>query len=133
MAFRMIHVRVFEHAHPVQLRRLYEITQLGKILFRLAGKPNNKGSPQRHPGNGLSHTLQQVQEGVAMRAPFHARQHFSACVLQGHIHVIGQPRMRRDGVQQFLRHAIGIGIEEAHPEQFFHLSQLREQLRQAVA
>src|SRR2546429_4845683 len=27
------------------------------------------------------------------------------------------------------RHAIGIGIEEAHPEQFFHLSQLREQLR----
>ena len=41
--------------------------------------------------------------------------------------------MRRERIQQFLRHAIRISVKKAHPQQIFDLRQPLEQLRQPIA
>jgi hypothetical protein len=41
--------------------------------------------------------------------------------------------MSCERVEQFLRYAIGVGIEEAHPKKFFDPGEAFKKLRQAVA
>ena len=72
-----------------------------------------------HAGNRRADALEQLQKRVAIRSALHARQHVAAGVLQRHVHVFRQARVRGDRVEQSLRDAIGIAVEEAHPVQAF--------------
>src|SRR5216683_1102320 len=68
-----------------------------------------------------------------MRAALHSRQHIAAGMLQWHVHVFRQPRMFSKRIQQFLRDAIRIGVQETNPQQFVDVRQRGQQLRQPVA
>src|SRR5437899_8113162 len=54
-------------------------------------------------------------------------------MLQRHVHVLDEARMRGDGVQQFLRDAIRIAIEKAHPNEIFDWREAVEEQREAIA
>ena len=79
------------------------------------GNPTIKLVRIATPGMVAADPLDQLQEDIAGRAALHALQHRRAGVLQRHVDVLHQRRMRGDGIEQFLRDLVRIGVKEADP------------------
>jgi hypothetical protein len=60
-----------------------------------------------------------LQKRVAIRSALHAREDVAAGVLERHVHIVCDARVRGNGVEQALRHAVRITIQGAHPLQAF--------------
>ena len=110
-----------------------KIVKLLEVGFGFAGKADDEAGAQRDAGNGGAHPLEEFQEGVAVGAALHAGQDVAAGMLQRHVDVFGQAFVGGEGFEHFLRYAIWIGVEKAHPEQVFDLGEAFEELREAVA
>ena len=132
-AGRVIDVRIREYAHPIEFRGFDEIAQFIEIRFGFAGESHDERRAQSHAGNGRADAAEQLQERVAIRSALHPRQDVAAGVLQRHIHVLREARVRGNGVEQALRHAVRIAVEEAHPLQAFDSRQAFHQHGQAIA
>ena len=113
----MIHVGVFEHAHPIELASLHEVAQLLEIAFGFAGEADDERRAQGYARNGDANAFEQLQKSVAVRAALHSRQDVAAGVLQRHVHILRQAGMSRQSIQQFLCDAIRIRVKESHPKQ----------------
>ena len=102
--------------------------------------------PRVSPGNPTMNEVRSITPGIVARmrsirrrkaSPleprFMLRQHAAAGVLQRHVHIFHQARMGGQRVEQPLRDAIGIRVEEAHPVRPSTLGKPREQHGKAVA
>src|SRR5690606_38828390 len=64
-------VGVLEHAHPLELRPLDEVAQLGELLLRLPRVPHDERRAEGDIGDGGAEPLHQVAEPVSAVAATH--------------------------------------------------------------
>src|SRR5581483_8827463 len=110
-----VFIRICEYTEPVELCRLDELPKSFEIRIRLARKSDDETGSDRHARNGAPDVFDQLQENVGGRAPLHPLQHWRARVLQRHVDVLHERRMRGDRVEQFLVYPIRIRIQETDP------------------
>ena len=85
------------------------------------------------PGMCFANFFEHFQERVTARAALHPRENAAAGVLERHVEIFRQARMRRNGFEQARRDAIRVAVEKTNPVQVFDLREALEKSRQAVA
>src|SRR5712692_200022 len=73
-----IHVGIAEDAHPIEFRCAHEVAELLEVRPGFAGETDDKRSPQGDARYGAPNALQQLEEGLAVRAALHPREHAAA-------------------------------------------------------
>ena len=74
--------------------------------------------------------MQQRRQGISVSAAVHAAQNLAVAVLQGQIDVFDDLVLACHHVDQLVRHAVGIAVENADPAEAVDFAQLLEQLRE---
>ena len=102
--------------HPaIKLGGFDESTEFFEIGLGLAGEADDHAGSDGHAGDGGANAFEQFQKNIGISAALHPFEHRPAGMLQRHIDVFDQRLVSGNGVKQFLRDFVGIGVEETNP------------------
>src|SRR5580704_7354599 len=131
--FRGVFVGIGENAHPIEFGGANEIAKLLEIGFGFAGEADDKRCANRDAGDDPANFFEHFEKCAGVRAALHAGEDAAAGVLERHVEIFGEARVRGDGFEQFVRDAIRVAIEESNPGKIFDLREALEKDGKAIA
>src|SRR5947209_6361993 len=116
-SLRALFIGVAKDAQPVKFSGANEFAKLLEIALAFAGKSNDERCSQSEAWNRAAHLLDGLEKNIGIAAALHALEHRRCCVLQRHVNVGADFRMRGYRIEQAAGNFVGIGVKKAHPTQ----------------